>query len=674
MKSLEKCLEKVNKITTLISKLIKTENTEICNDEDIVILNNKQQDKNNMKLKKEKKQLDHDLLIEKLCIKNEQDHEDIKCKKINIFVGPNNSGKSLLLNEILSFGTDQETKRIQNIELNNDLIKQNIKKIPDTDKIEFFGIELEIDDKDLLHKDYAYYKFNTSPSNGVVDFDSHQRNVERNVKKSHIPKKFFLEPENQIYKRYVMSFVSNRLTSSINNIILSSKYASSKMAIEKNILGYIIYNKEVKEEIRKYIKEGIGNYITFNTNGSSIEIYLIDSENYKNISLDEKENLENDSTVKTPDILQKYKAKKIDDMSDGFKNYINFIIISVFYSKQSYLIFVDEPEISLHPSFAKTLGRQLREIFLKQGSPTQLFISTHSSKFIEGLVEDFTEKNTINVIRPNYYNNKQSLHFVEYDNLIKCYKDTVLRTNNFLEGFFYDFIILVEGKNDIIIYKNIFNKIGSSNLSVLFMEVNGKDRILHHKELLEKIGLTVFVIIDFDGIKDCKLNFKNITHSDIQKFLFLKDPESNIDFVRYRYKNDIKELDLDKNKYKKFENLLKLDNDESNEKAQIKKKGINYFIEKNNTEAMEKLSIYIEKCSQQHNIFFVPVGEVEGWFKNLKNKRACSVTNKSSMLDYLIENLDRLNADSYNTYTDNKGNEINIESFLKNIIKTFNKN
>ena len=83
-------------------------------------------------------------------------------------------------------------------------------------------------------------------------------------------------------------------------------------------------------------------------------------------------------------------------VSDGFNAYVG--MIGSLFSKKLKAILVDEPEAFLHPALARTLGKQIA----LQAKEKQVYIASHSSEFLIGAIESGIP---VRIVRLQYQNN-----------------------------------------------------------------------------------------------------------------------------------------------------------------------------------------------------------------------------------------------------------------------------
>ena len=185
-------------------------------------------------------------------------------------------------------------------------------------------------------------------------------------------------------------------------------------------------------------------------------------------------------------------------------------------------IFIDEPELFLHPQAQKNFYKILRK--LAEDKNTQIFFTTHSPYFLslEYFDEIFLVRKTKGI--GTYIKNANAEEFLvdwsirynkditddkkknsELEKLRLHYKEAYEQTSYSLastEAFFAKKVLLVEGESEALLFPYFFNHIGFDWIKEKFSIVkcgskNGIDRFYR---LYSELGIPCFVI--FDGDKD----------------------------------------------------------------------------------------------------------------------------------------------------------------------------
>ncbi|WP_461487599.1 ATP-dependent nuclease [Phascolarctobacterium succinatutens] len=174
-------------------------------------------------------------------------------------------------------------------------------------------------------------------------------------------------------------------------------------------------------------------------------------------------------------------------------------------------IFIDEPELYLHPQGRRNFHSIIRDL---ADNDTQIFITTHSTEFIS--LDRFNE---INVVRKSldkgtYIRKADPIGFVTdlkirknidstEEDLMFTYKDAYENTGDSQrasEAMFARKVILVEGESESLILPYFFDLLGYDYIAegVTIVRCGGKSEIDRFYRLYSEFGIPCFVIFDGD--------------------------------------------------------------------------------------------------------------------------------------------------------------------------------
>lgn len=218
-------------------------------------------------------------------------------------------------------------------------------------------------------------------------------------------------------------------------------------------------------------------------------------------------------------------------------------------------IFIDEPELFLHPQAQRNLYKILRKIADERD--IQIFYTTHSPYLLS--LENFDE---IFVVRKN----KEKGTYIRYAEIDKFIEDLRIRMgittdaatlklhykNAFeqtadsissLEAFFAKKVILVEGESEALILPYFFDKIGFDYVKekITIVKCGSKNELDRFYRLYSEFGIPCFVLFDGDKNKDNKEEHKKINNhlfellgeENIQDF-----PDGNVHKNYLGFEND----------------------------------------------------------------------------------------------------------------------------------------
>ncbi len=390
---------------------------------------------------------------------------------ITIFVGPNNSGKSLILKEI-----DQIFDR--------NFAKSDVKIIDDYD-IDWPDrkkIDLVLERMPYLHE--------TEPSNSsfVMGFLNPLRGFESTeISRNRLHQCIERRDEKRWFATEFLRFGALRLDGRSRFSLTDDRPAGDLLSPASNVLMHLLQDDAARLKIRKLVKDAFGlHFVIDPTNLGTLRIRLSSEPPKNELSIDS-------------DSREFYRnASHIKNLSDGVQAFTG--ILTAVCSGQFHTILVDEPEAFLHPPLARKLGKSLASIAGEMGCA--LFAATHSADFLMGCIQS---SENIRVVRLEYSNGKSRARMIDSKSLVDFLRIPMMRSSNIISGLFYDGVIICESDNDRAFYNEIYirlNSIYSELPSILFVNAQNKQTIKDLMEPLRQCGVPVAAIVDLDIVKD----------------------------------------------------------------------------------------------------------------------------------------------------------------------------
>ena len=289
----------------------------------------------------------------------------------------------------------------------------------------------------------------------------------------------------------------------------------------------------------------------------------------------------------------------LNEASSGEVELINFVLGLITLDLEGGIIIIDEPELHLHPQWLTVL-RNFFQTFSNQ-KHNQLMVSTHSATFISSstfpyisrVYKDARGYSKIHQVTvDNKQDNKDRLHFINATNNEKV--------------FFSDFVIMVEGDTDEIVFRKILSDIKQqSNFRSLVevMQVRGKTNYDKFNAFLSTLSIPSAFIGDVDNVNQIAegrpdINEMLVTNKERLARLCIKNPgatdnEGLVDSLKEAITSGNTE------RLQSFYEYIvsfrtKLRTDLSEEEKEV----LRQFIE----------------GQQANNIFILPDGEIESYF------------------------------------------------------------
>ena len=379
-------------------------------------------------------------------------------------------------------------------------------------------------------------------------------------------------------------------------------------------IHYLQKDDKLEEAFSNYFRQAFGKDLVVHRNaGSQVPLYV------------GKKPIPNagEDRVSVSYIKELEKLDLLHLQGDGMRSFVG-VLLNSFISNHN-LLFIDEPEAFLHPPQAKLLGKMLSKHL---PSEKQLFLATHSEDFLKGLLE--SNSKNIKIVRVNRNGDLNNIRILDGTQINSIWSDSLLRHSNILSGLFHSKVVICESDSDSRFYTAVLNSIyDNGNLNVpdiLFINVGGKHRISVAIKALNKLGVPIKAVADFDVLnnieplktiyEDLGGNWNDIA-SDwqlVKTEIESKRPEFLTSDVKDEI-NDILEPIIErifpKNKVIEIQKVLK----KSSPWTEAKEVGKAFIPSGNATQAFERIQVkFIEK-----GLLIPEVGELESFVKSVGN-------------------------------------------------------
>ena len=486
----------------------------------------------------------------------------IDVENINIFVGPNSSGKSLMLNELNGFLT------LSSYDFSNN---SNFKIIKAID-FEPVSIENQIQFFNSFQNNLSIDTYNVSDPT-ILKFDK------SSILASSLYRIFNLSSTDRNRTEYYDKYRTLFLNGSTRLSLLNSEHLSLYDRESSSVYAKIYHNPDLYNEFRGYVKDAFNLYTYFKIDGSRIEFVFsrIPAPN----DFDEF-SLRNESI----DFLKTCLTNA--DLSDGQKSYIGILLQLLAGDPET--IIIDEVEAFLHPPLARKLGSLVSKLANEMNK--QVFLATHSPNIIMGAIQ--SGANT-NIIRLTYDGESGQSTIINSKKLKEIMSHPLIRSTNFLDALFYKNAIVTESDSDRAFYQEINYRLTKFKPEYgiedcIFLNAQNKQTVGTIVKELRHLGVPTVSIIDLDFLVDGGNVFTGYLNS-------VNIPESLHSTIETT-KSTLKSF------YSQF----------SDEYKTLKKYGVTK-LDQNLLIAANHLLETLSKYGQ----FVVPVGELECWLPEVSS-------------------------------------------------------
>jgi ABC-type cobalamin/Fe3+-siderophores transport system ATPase subunit len=394
----------------------------------------------------------------------------VPAQGVTVFVGPNNSGKSLVLREleqdisshpkiITKLLNDHEIEWITEEELDRD-ITNLVKKTP-------VGTSAD-------HVNLGRFNLQGSLDAHTVQLSSLRGFVKNRTNERWVTSQFL---------RFYMIRLDGRTRFELTN----DQRRGDLLGRAQNMSQHLFMEPETRRRVREIIHDAFNVYFTIEQLGAgSLRMRLsqtepdADEQNWNERAREFHAN-----------------ALHIKEASDGVQAFVG--IACAVLSGDYRAILIDEPEAFLHPPLARKLGYELTTN-LKAGGT--LMASTHSPDFLMGCLQ---ASPNVRVVRLEYANEKSKGQIVDSGVLTQLFKKPLMRSANVVSALFHDGVVVAESDNDRVFYNEIYHRLSEQDKrypSVLFVNAQNKQTIQDIIGPLRKFGIPAAAIVDIDILKD----------------------------------------------------------------------------------------------------------------------------------------------------------------------------
>lgn len=397
---------------------------------------------------------------------------DLPVGGVTIFVGPNNSGKSLVLREFMELLKEhpfpQGLKIIRDYEVSwpsEAAVDQALQRF---DSIQQPGLPLGTRTVGAIYPNEGLNYNNISVSS--------LKTIVRERQDKH-----WIATQ---YMRWSAISLDGRSRFNLTN----DQGTGDLLGTPGNILQQLFNDDSARKRVQDVIYDAFKLYFVIDPTAMTTF----------RIRLSEAEPLANTQSLDAEARAYHGAAHHIKELSDGVQAFTG--IVSAVYSGEYDTILIDEPEAFLHPPLARKLGKNLaRAVAERSGA---LIASTHSPDFLMGCVQAVQD---VRVVRLEYQSGKSRAKLVDPTALDTLFRNPIMRSANVASGLFYDGVIVTESDNDRVFYSEVYQRLAELSdayPSILFVNAQNKQTMRDIVGPLRRFGVPAAAIADIDVVKD----------------------------------------------------------------------------------------------------------------------------------------------------------------------------
>lgn len=274
------------------------------------------------------------------------------------------------------------------------------------------------------------------------------------------------------------------------------------------------------------------------------------------------------------------RAAEIVELSDGVRAFtgLSAAVLSADYR----VMLVDEPEAFLHPPLTRKLGRRLTELAAERGA--NVMAATHSPDFVMGCIQ---AGRGVDIVRLTYRRGVASARLLAADQLQKLMRDPLLRSTGVLGALFHEGAIVCEADADRVFYQEVNERLLASREGgadgCVFLNAQNKQTIRRIVHPLREMGIPAAAVVDLDLLKG-RDDFRDLLRSALVPSVFWEPWEETRARIHQKLRNE-----------------------------EFKAGGVHALPRELRAQALELLDSLAE-----YGIFLVPSGELESWLPELE--------------------------------------------------------
>lgn len=452
--------------------------------------------------------------IDQISVKTASETLSITPKKINVLVGPNNSGKSRLLREIRDYlsGDMSDLKMLDEI---RHPFPENLSELDEAYHI-----------ADKMTKDIngnwmlkAYSNKPTQAMDMNVTLESYHRRSMTTLSGDWIQyfERIISERDHSQFFTWYGSLFYQYLGTEERLTICKTQRNYGLDSSSINYLSSFRFRGHLLDELTDKVCHLFKKDILLDTQTLGDRLAFRVGEDFS---------YARNGRIDTEELARRlFRESLLDNQGDGLKSFVStFLSLK---SDQCSVLLLDEPEAFLHPPLARQLGELIAEA---QAEDRSIFVATHSVEILKGILSKSQDVNVIRITQPQPGENEITV--LEQEVLDSILQDALLRVSRVLEGVFCEKVIITEAEADELVYQELLEKIVPES-GAYFAHGQNKQTLAEIAKMYQKIGIQYEIITDFDVLR---------VPSEFNKFLSLMPLEEKMRQQLLSYVNKLREI------------------------------------------------------------------------------------------------------------------------------------
>jgi energy-coupling factor transporter ATP-binding protein EcfA2 len=389
---------------------------------------------------------------------------EVQPGNLTVIIGPNNSGKSRVLKDIVQQTTGDSPIPgviVSDVEWTT---PESLEELCNLYNLECY----QHDNVTCIFRALAPELYQERQTNALI-WNEYKQNPQYFSHKSEFAKYFGFA---------MVAFVTTEY-----RLQLVKEAASAEHAKQESNLLQTLYNEGscIENKIQELVKRAFGKEIKLDYTVPQ-RLLLRVGNDFSLIPGDPRD---------AKPLMQKH--GKLDDQGDGIKSFVG--ITTALLATKRNLLLIDEPEAFLHPPQAFRIGEFIAE---QASSKRQIILATHSADVLRGLLSKTTD---VTIIRIDRRDETNSFNILDPNRLQELVNDPLLSSARVLNGLFYSGVVVVEADSDGRFYQTASNK-RKNNIDLYFVNADNKQTVPRITTLYRDMGVRCVGIVDFDVLNN----------------------------------------------------------------------------------------------------------------------------------------------------------------------------
>jgi ABC-type taurine transport system ATPase subunit len=405
---------------------------------------------------------------------------------MTVFVGPNNSGKSLALREIEDFIESAGDSH-------REIVDRLMLRLPPDEELRELIRSRAVDESEGRVRvmrlrapgEYGLRRATDSQEQvveQVVELDTLLAAAARSDEPD--------EADLKLLCRDLLALVTLRLDGQTRLALTQPQLLGDPQSHPTNHLGVLFRDDEAREQIREITADAFGLYFVIDpTDATHFRVRMAER-----APMDDEE----EQSVTARSRAFHGRSHDVAELSDGIRAFTG--LTAAVLSAEYRIMLVDEPEAFLHPPLSRKLGKRLTQLAAARGA--NVLAATHSPEFVMGCI---TSGQAVNIVRLTYRRGVATARLLAAEKLETMMRDPLLRSTGVLGALFHEGAVICEADADRVFYAEINERLLANGAAgadgVVFLNAQNKQTVRRIVRPLREMGLPAVALLDLDLLK-----------------------------------------------------------------------------------------------------------------------------------------------------------------------------